>query len=906
MSGFEPYLALEASAGSGKTYALSVRYISLLYLGARATSILTLTFTNKAASEMKSRICEVLLNLENRGELEEICKLTGFSKEYLLKNKSKILEGFLKDDLLISTIDSFFAKVLRKFSLYSGLMPDFTTEDRLLQKWVLHKFLSLCIAKNRYESLVNFCINEEKKVGDIFGLLDSFYAKESEFEGFSLARRGGNFEKEILKVAKELKEITQKSGASKSAIKTFDVESFEELYKKPVFEKESLKEHHYFKKYFCAKMDERFFELKSLIKKEMQVRESYLLSELFGLFEIYKEAILKTNKELNRLSFSDVTNILYNLLKDEIRSDFLYFRLDSRCEHILIDEFQDTSTMQYRILEPLFNEAVAGFGASEFRSLFCVGDIKQSIYRFRGGAKELFGYVKERYNLKKESLDTNYRSSRHVVDFVNSTFEHKIKGYEIQHVNSDVDGFVSIISGEKLLELVKDELKRLLKSGASPKDIAILTHQNKDALAIKLYLEEQFKEIAFQNEANLLLVETKTIKAIIDLLKYAYFGDKLYRCNFLVAIGKQIDCDLDVGFVDFDLPLVTLVRKIIEEFGLFCNDMDLIKFLEVCSTYSSIESFLFECDELGIKAKEEDNEGVKILTIHKSKGLEFESVIVVDRLGEKNNKSSPLIFEYNSIELVGVYKRVKNREFLDESYKRAVQKEKILEDEDRLNLHYVAFTRAKNNLLVVKKIEKSIFDYLELKDEVIGKIYVEDKKFEPNRLHSANIEIKNYGKQELKLKQEESEEIDFFAIEYGLALHYCLEMMSEFKIDSLDVAYKAMLNRYAQNIGEQACNSIYKRVENLIKNEEFRELVDGKRLSKEQPLIYNNERKQIDLLCEDEDEIVIIDYKSSNEVQDKHIAQVGLYKSAIEEISFKMVKAYLVYLREDGIELLKI
>ncbi len=114
MSGFEPFLSLEASAGSGKTYALSVRYISLLFLGVNPNRILTLTFTNKAANEMKGRIAEVLKDLENRSELDEICKQSGLDKDEILKQKPKILQSFLKDELLISTIDSFFAKILTK------------------------------------------------------------------------------------------------------------------------------------------------------------------------------------------------------------------------------------------------------------------------------------------------------------------------------------------------------------------------------------------------------------------------------------------------------------------------------------------------------------------------------------------------------------------------------------------------------------------------------------------------------------------------------------------------------------------------------------------------------------------------------------------------------------------------
>jgi len=115
----DKHLAYEASAGSGKTFALVIRYISLLYKDAKPNSILTLTFTNKAANEMRERISTVLRELENenRGvELEEISRTTGLSKDEILTNRPKIYNNFLQSDLKISTIDKFFAQILRKFA----------------------------------------------------------------------------------------------------------------------------------------------------------------------------------------------------------------------------------------------------------------------------------------------------------------------------------------------------------------------------------------------------------------------------------------------------------------------------------------------------------------------------------------------------------------------------------------------------------------------------------------------------------------------------------------------------------------------------------------------------------------------------------------------------------------------
>jgi ATP-dependent exoDNAse (exonuclease V) beta subunit len=903
MSSLKPYLALEASAGSGKTYALSVRYIALLYLGAKPSNILTLTFTNKAASEMKSRICEVLMNLENKNELKDIALLVGVSKDEILAKKQNILKKFLKDDLLISTFDSFFAKVLRKFSLYAGLMPDFGIEDKLVEEKVLKKFLSLCILNKQYESLVKFSVNEEKQVGDIFALLNTFYNKECEFQPESLQSSYKNNEQKILKIADELKNIIINAKASKSAIAIFDVKDVNTLIAKSVFAKLSLSEHKYFKKYFTQEMDDKFFELKDEIARHFNYKESYLLGKLGELFHTYKRAIAQTNKEFSTLSFADVTNVLYNLLKNEINRDFLYFRLDSKCEHILVDEFQDTNVMQYKILEPLFEEVISGIGQEEFKTLFFVGDVKQSIYRFRGGAKELFGYAKKQFNLQKDTLDTNYRSSKNVVEFVNKTFIDKIKGYEKQKVSSTKVGFVEVDFSEDLVELATKKLEVLFENGANPKDIALLTHQNKDAKELKDILSAKFEGITFQNDASIKLIEVPMVKAVIEFLKFAYFGDNLYKSNFLALIGKQIDENLDTSWVDFSQTPMQIIKKVIEKYELFSDDIDLIRLLEVSSSYADIESFLFESERISAEANAQDNSGVKILTIHKSKGLEFPHVIVVDRFGAKNNRGKPLIFEYDGIDLKGIYKRVKNRECFDTSYKRAKEKEQILEYEDTLNLHYVAFSRAKDSLMICSKKENSAFEYLTLTKETFGKIEINEEKEDKKDLHVVSHIPSHYGKQEVKITSENEEDIDFFAIDFGLAMHYCLELMNNFDEQSLQIAYSAMCNRYSKILDENSLKNIYKRVQRLINHKPFLELIEGKKLYKEQPLIFEGERKQIDLLCESEDEITIIDYKSSLHVDDSHLAQVRLYKKALRSISNKRVNAYLIYVRDNEIKI---
>jgi ATP-dependent exoDNAse (exonuclease V) beta subunit len=902
MSKFETLLALEASAGSGKTYALSVRYISLLYLGAKPSKILTLTFTNKAAAEMKSRIYDTIKNLEHKDELVSISEQVGVSCEELLERKAEILKSFLKDDLLISTIDSFFAGILRKFALNAGFMPDFKIETNLLQTELLEKFLRLCIQEKKYNSLIKFSINEENKLADIFSLLDDFYDKESELDPKMFSKMPHVKPDIVLNILEELASLFEKEGASESVLKTFRADDIQSLMKKGFLQKDSL-EYWQYKKHITPQINELFDELKEKLEFYLNAREKYLLGELAELYALYKQSLRSLNKELSTLSFADVTNAIFSLLRDEISKEFLYFRLDGKIDHILIDEFQDTNVMQYKILEPLMSEISSGVGVKEFKSLFFVGDVKQSIYRFRGGAKELFSHAVKQFNVKKEVLDSNYRSCKNVVEYVNAVFSKQINGYEIQKVKKEKEGYVEVILGDEVLPHVLEKTKFLLDCGVAEGDIAILVHKNSDAQEIKVALLDHVAGIHVQTEASIKLIRVTIIAAIIDVLKYAYFKDAIYKHNFLVVFGEDWRDDLDLSWLHLNATPAQLITSIVKKYKLFDNDVDIIKLVEISERYADIESFLFECDEFNDDAKAQDNNGIKILTIHKSKGLEFHHVIVADRLGGANNRSGTLLYEYDDINLTGIYQRVTAREFIDEKYKVAKDKEILLSLQDVTNMHYVAFTRAKDSLIICAKESKSVFEYLNLQEHLLGEVSIKEKgKKEVAALLEMSQNLQAFGQQKTSKTSDNKEgETDFYAIEYGLAMHYLLEMMGGFDKKSLDGAYVSMFNKYSITLSEVQLSGIYTRVEKLLVHEEFLALIKNGKLYKEQPIAYKGERKQIDLLVDKEDEVIIIDYKSSLHVSDSHVAQIGLYKQAIESIYSKKVSSYLCYVRENGI-----
>jgi len=173
------YLALSASAGSGKTFALSVRYISLLFLGVKPSTILALTFTNKSANEMKNRITTVLNNLQNQEDyLSQIVDNTGLSQKEILFNQPKIAQEFNNHEIAIETIDKFLSKILRGFCWYVGINQDFVIESD--DKDIILKNFLGSLDSDEFNLLLDFAYSEDRKLHDVFALFYDLLDKQKE------------------------------------------------------------------------------------------------------------------------------------------------------------------------------------------------------------------------------------------------------------------------------------------------------------------------------------------------------------------------------------------------------------------------------------------------------------------------------------------------------------------------------------------------------------------------------------------------------------------------------------------------------------------------------------------------------------------------------------------------------
>ncbi len=903
---FYQSLAYEASAGSGKTFALVIRYISLLYLDAKPNTILALTFTNKAANEMKVRISTVLkeLHLPNRqAELEEICKTISLSKDEVLEKRAMIYANYLTSDLKISTIDKFFAQILRLFSTHLGFMPDFQIEEIKDENKFIHRFLSNVKRENSYKSLVLFSAQQSKRLHDIFRFLEHMYTKESEISDIIIENPSQlSYDKEIMVLVEKLKVLFNDTcpDLSKRAQKTLEIENIEDLISKSWLCKDSF-EYWDYKKCYHEEMDNILREIKTKLALYFLQKDDFLLAKYFKLYQLYKLSIRNENIASNTLGFNDITNALYELLHQKVESDFLYFRLDSKIEHLLIDEFQDTNIVQFKILYPIIHEIHAGIGTKSLKTFFYVGDIKQSIYRFRGGAKELFHFVQKHFNVTLKKLDTNYRSRCNIVKFVNNTFNTVIAGYSDQKCfENNEKGYVKVSISDNLLENIIEEVFNLLKKGVHSEDIAILTYTNGDAFLIEEELLQKDPTLKITTQTTQKLINTPMVSAIIELLKYLYFKKELSKANFLAKMGLSWDSELDLTNFSTYTPLSQLIKQIIVTFKLPGEDTNILKLLEISYNYKDIESFLFESENINTDSPAKKSEGIKILTVHKSKGLEFKHIIVSDRFTKKSPDRSTLIFSYNDITLTDVFVRTSKRDCVDQRYQKAIEKEKQLTHEDELNVLYVAFTRAKNSLIICQKEEASAFSALSLKAVEKGEIEVETTQKQITKKTDLIYKKQRLGLQENKNEKQIESDHNIYAINFGIAMHYMLEILKNFDIKNLDDAYWAMKNRYEMLLQDGDCEKIKIRIERLLQNNTFKDLSDGI-ITKEQPILYKKERKQIDLLVQKEDHYIIIDYKSSHELRSEHKSQIRAYKKAIEDITKMPVKAYLCYLREDDI-----
>jgi ATP-dependent helicase/nuclease subunit A len=602
-------LIYQSSAGSGKTYKLAKEYLKLAFRFPGAfKSILAITFTNKATDEMKSRVLKFLADLSNDKDEELKKQLIEEGVKCDIKEQAKLtLLAILHNysDFSISTIDSFFNRVLRSFAKELKLQIGYDIEldtSEVLKKIteMLFKDLNKDEDLRQYlESFILSKINEDKGweiEKDIVKLGEEIFKErywEKKFLGFSSEEQTEiidsrkkiktlfrdidliqkNFEENLRKIGDESEQVMKKYSLviddfsnKESGVMGFLLNKIR--YKKDYNLKDSKRAVSVYNDntgWYAQKSNKKNIiqqavddGLYSLLKEAIEyIREKsvmyYSAKELknilftLGIFEDLISKLNEYRKVENVILQSDVNNILQGLISEE-NSPFIYEKIGSNFKNILVDEFQDTSTFQWKNLLPLIVNAL-----SEKNTALVVGDVKQSVYRWRSGnMKLLLSQIYEDLSgfkelFKTEYLKTNRRSCREIVEFNNRFFlkaiekiagdvpgdEYKkllVKAYNMDSVTQDFkkeNGYVDVCffddddgisskekSEKKILEIIKDALEDNYKLS----DILVLVRKNSEASEISGFLTKSGYGIV--SSESLMVNNSPKVRMVVDLIKY--------------------------------------------------------------------------------------------------------------------------------------------------------------------------------------------------------------------------------------------------------------------------------------------------------------------------------------------------------------------------------------------------
>ncbi|GAB0003031.1 RecB-like helicase [Helicobacter pylori] len=917
-------MALKASAGSGKTFALSVRFLALLFKGANPSEILTLTFTKKATAEMKERILDYLKilqkeNLEDEKEkeksqniLKELEEKYRLNPSFVQNRAQEIYQRFLNAEIRISTIDAFFQSILRKFCWFVGLSANFeVNEDTKAHQQQLNASFLSALDNKQLEELSVFiaqCLSYDSYTSD--SVLEWLRFLKNKLYLFDPNKKDPVFNEEgflekLRSLNQQIQNIETASNEAKKAIKCDDFRGF--LNRSLTWLKKKG-EYRYFKKFKdeIPTLESECEEIENDLKRYYEARESALFKKFPKFIQLYDNATSK----IQALDFDAIKDKVHVLLNgyEEMPAEFFYFRLDSKIVHILIDEFQDTSLNDYKILAPFIDEIKAGIGQAKWhRSVFFVGDVKQSIYAFRGSFSSLFESVSK--DFYHDNLPFNHRSAPLIINYVNTIFKKAYQNsptayleqkYPKTSQNKHVtEGYVkvSLVADERelLLDQVLQEAKNLLEHHIDPKDITILCATNDDALEIKNYLQERLSAIHPSTESSAKLSQFVESKIIKNALEYALAEEPykpFYKHSVLKLAGYLHDDVIALpSFNPKKESVAGFVWKVMELFELYGEPAQ--SCLELAVGCEDADGFLEKLEAKAIASSH--SKGAQIMTIHKSKGMQFPYVIVCERLGKpKSSHSNQLLEEYDGTELTRLYYRMKNREVVDKDYARALDEEEAAKDHEETNVYYVAFTRAELGLIVVAKDKDQKKDKKESKNkgmrEKLDLAPLEEGEIAPvispqkePLIPSIVIKPHAYGEQVQEIEEEPSDyekNNDQEAINFGIALHKGLECQYAYRIPKKSVLEYLNYHHGFYGLDYQALEESLELFENDAK---IQALFKNLALRGEVAFLFEGVVSRIDVLLWDKGQnLYVLDYKSSQNYQQSHKAQVSHYAAFLQ------------------------
>uniref|UniRef100_A0A7C4TCT5 DNA 3'-5' helicase n=1 Tax=candidate division WOR-3 bacterium TaxID=2052148 RepID=A0A7C4TCT5_UNCW3 len=1000
-------IALISAAGSGKTHALTKRFL-LLFLHKNnypLESIYAITFTNAAAFEMKIRILRYLDVLstgvatkeQEKDVWEYFCKIFSENeiREIARKKRDYLLNNL--SSLNVSTFHSMFASFLSVIPFEAGILPEYRIVDEIKEKMLLEEAIEKYLLRARQDRksaeilLEHISLEEEMAKKSLSKYYEQFKPyignlKELSEEKEIWTEKTSQYEIEVIDALREFINFIRRNieatytekgeihyhwkGFLKKVEEFIAERKYEKL--KPLLEY-FIKEDGGDKKYindFRERLDDpQEYERKvSLIRKMIieylgALSNKEIIINFRPFIEIY-EIFQEEKRKKNIITFSDIEDCIFYAFKNNPEVDYLYFKLGAEIKHLMIDEFQDTSYKQIDILFPILDE-ITSYNPEE-KSLFYVGDPHQAIFRWREGAPELFDELKEKYKEKitEERLEKNYRTKVEIIDFVNKILnkddkpdpKNKRGWLRIEELGE----FLSEEGKEVIMNRVVEIIKELKKNGYQERDIAILTRTNKFASQIAGLLSKN--NIPSLSRSRASIMDEPDVQFIIQLLKFLdnpeddfslfhILTSEVFNLDEEFIRGLKKRKTLYLSLKDF-YPELYPTKKIEELLSrvYFLNPYQII--FNICKSlnlkisypiaslldsaidymedgFGSLSDFIKYLEHYGtaIEVKEAQIEGVRIMTIHRAKGLEFEVVILPETNFNLREEDRDLIFSYTD-------KARPEKIYLREYGKYLPglkEKERELQMIDELNLLYVALTRAKTGIYMLgfkRKKGNAGFWMETIKERLNGKSLPFDEitvkespvvEKEPERLYSLKGEEELLVREERELVSPTERGIEIIepsrrrGMRFGDFVHKALSQIEWLDGLNIDETIEGIVDFVKRTYckDEDEVREVEKRLKEILKetltDPDLHLLFyrDGQNRTCKNELNLYYERGNADVSAHldrvifEAERITIIDYKMGREKEDYH-TQLMMYKQGVQKIYPKYeVFTYLLYLEAE-------
>ena len=1003
MKDISNFIALEASAGSGKTHNLTKRYITLLLNfdsekkeTAKIQNILALTFANKATVEMKERIIENLKKLALGIDVNNLTDSIKFPKNKIQTNALIAINTLISnyDSFNVRTIDSFINLIIKSCALKLGFSPNYkilsSYNDYI--DYAVDSFLNKILVDKDVEYVLNeffnqFLVDAENKWSlkwYISKKFEEFYKKEIS-KDFVVNNTDNNYSQKIELLNEKFNKICNAMTKIKEFIglngnfRTFvegiknDTKSLSNL-SSAYFKREQLPYNNNSPR--SLQLEELFEDAKNIVKDFFEFKSEHYYDNDTRIFKYIIDDFDNRSKKDSVLFLQDINRKVLNIFEQNTLVPEVYCRLSSNFKDFLIDEFQDTNKIQWETLKLIVEENLSQDG-----SFFYVGDKKQAIYGFRGSDFQIFDLpLKEFkiYNPKLYTLDINYRSCEAIVDFNNSVFcrenikvlldciidKKNVTGVEkyceqlvnvfensFQKVsdNKKNSGYVNISyleydkNAENNEDNVKDYLYRTIDDIVKTKrfdykDIAILCRSGKEVEKIGKWLLE--KNINIESFKTLNIINSNIVKELFSVLQFfnspidnVSFASFITSSIFLkqTKLSKQEILNFiqknsfnknkqNVLYIEFRKLYPQIWEQWIEEFFNSIGFVAVYEFMiSIIAKYNVMENFKnegntiltflevisdFETKEQGLqnfidyfnnydKNKSNDkffikvpsNNAVKIMTIHKAKGLQFNVVVMPYFYIEDCSPKNPFCIEDDN---KFYFKYIKKEstvysDKLKDIYYRAYFKN--LSDE--LNILYVATTRAVYEFHALIRQPKNNKNNKNNK-EYINAFIREDVRVKgrktkhnisnetENNIKTVNL-IPNQIEDIVNVISDSADEIygrkNKDILLKGQILHYALSLIDSFDVLFLENIVEDCMKKVAFVYPNEDISWLRKEINDLLSKKEIAGFFDKKNIvfnEKEFVDEFGN-TVRIDKLVVKKDSVDIIDFKSS--IYDKEYIQ---------------------------------